>query len=38
MLQIAEGDTESKTSPRHLTFLKQLKKTTEMNFIESFSF
>ena len=31
-------DTEFKKSPRHLNFLKQLKKSTEMNSIESFSF
>ena len=30
MLQISLRDTESKTSPRHLNFLKQLKKTTEV--------
>ena len=30
MLQIVIGVTESKTSPRHLNFLKQLKKTTEV--------
>ena len=29
MLQIVIGVTESKTSPRHLNFLKQLKKTTD---------
>ena len=30
-------DTESRKSPRHLNFLKRLKKTTEMNNM-SFSF
>ena len=30
MLQIVIGVTESKTSPGHLNFLKQLKKTTEI--------
>ena len=30
MLQIVMRVTESKTSPRHLNFLKQLKKTTEV--------
>ena len=30
MLQTVIEVTESKTSPRHLNFLKQLKKTTEM--------
>ena len=29
-----ERDTESKTSPRHINFLKQLKKTTENNVVE----
>ena len=29
-MEIVIGVTESKTSPRHLNFLKQLKKTTEM--------
>ena len=29
---------EMKTSPRLLNFSKQLKKITEMNIIESFSF
>ena len=30
MLQIVMGVTESKTSPRHLNFLKQLKETTDL--------
>ena len=38
MLQTVMGVTESKTSPRHLNYLKQLKKTTEMMSLLSFSF
>ena len=32
MLQIAPGMQNPKKSPRHLDFMKQLKKTTEINY------
>ena len=38
MVQIVEGIYNPKKLPRHLNFLQHLKKSKEMNDIESFSF
>ena len=36
MLQIVKGIQNQKTSPRHLNFLKQLKKTNEIGIFKKF--